>query len=119
MIPSPSSPLDVSATTRRAIPIPLALAGVALMTGLASAQATADNFDVDRAFLGDETMFVPFEVTETRPLADVLEDGTLSGGTALLVFDHEMGKLAFVTQQLAYHHVAQGEMAGEPWMVSF
>lgn len=119
MIPSPSSPFDVAATTRRALSVPLALAGVALMTGLASAQVTADDFDIDRAFLGDGTMFVPFVVTETRLLADALEDGTLSDGTALLVFDHEMGKLAFVTQQLAYHHVAQGEMAGEPWMVSF
>lgn len=119
MIPSPSSRLDVSATTRRAISVPLALAGVALMTGLASAQATADNFDLDRAFMSDETMFVPFEVTETVSLRDAVDAGTISEETALLVFDHDMGKLAFVTQQLAYHHVAQGEMAGEPWMVSF
>lgn len=119
MIPSPFYPFDLDATTRRALSVPLALAGVALMTGLASAQVTADDFDIDRAFMSDETIFVPFEVTETVPLRDALEAGTVSEGTALLVFDHTMGKLAFVTQQLAYHHVAQGEMAGEPWMVSF
>jgi hypothetical protein len=34
--------------------------------------------------------------------------------------DHpEAGRLALVTDQMAYHHVAQGEIAGEPWMVSF
>jgi hypothetical protein len=33
--------------------------------------------------------------------------------------DHPAGRLAFLTDQMAYHHVAQGEMNGEPWMVSF
>ncbi len=27
--------------------------------------------------------------------------------------------LAFLDRQLAFHHVAQGESAGHPWMVSF
>ena len=27
--------------------------------------------------------------------------------------------LALSTMQMSYHHVAQGELAGEPWMVSF
>jgi hypothetical protein len=26
--------------------------------------------------------------------------------------------LALLTKQMVYHHVAQGEIAGEPWMVS-
>ena len=33
--------------------------------------------------------------------------------------EHHAGRLAFVMDQLAYHHVAQGELRGEPWMVSF
>lgn len=110
-------PLDAWPTIRRALALPLALAGAT--AGSAAAQVQSDEFDLDRAFLSDETMFVPFEVTETVPLRDALAAGTLSDGTALLVFEHEMGKLAFSTQQLAYHHIAQGEMAGEPWMVSF
>ena len=119
MIPSPFSPSDLVAATRRARSVPLSLAGLALMTGLASAQTTADDFDLDRAFMSDETIFVPFVVTETIPLREALDNGSISEATALLVFGHDMGNLAFVTQQLAYHHVAQGEMAGEPWMVSF
>lgn len=27
--------------------------------------------------------------------------------------------LAFVAREMAYHHVAQGELAGEPYLVSF
>jgi hypothetical protein len=33
--------------------------------------------------------------------------------------EHDAGALALLTQQMSYHHLAQGEMAGEPWMVSF
>jgi len=35
------------------------------------------------------------------------------------VMDVAGQKLALVTRQMAYHHVAQGELAGEPWMVTF
>ena len=83
------------------------------------AQVTAETFDLERAWFGDEAMFVPFQVEETRLLRDALADGTIKKETALLVFEHEIGTLAFLTQQLAYHHIAQGEIAGEPWMVSF
>ena len=83
------------------------------------AQVTAETFDLERAWFSDEVMFVPFQVEETRLLIDALADGTVEMETALLVFEHEIGTLAFLTQQLAYHHIAQGEMAGEPWMVSF
>ena len=27
--------------------------------------------------------------------------------------------LTFLTMQMSYHHIAQGDLAGEPWMVSF
>jgi hypothetical protein len=33
--------------------------------------------------------------------------------------EHPAGLLAFLTDQMVYHHVAQGETNGEPWMVSF
>ena len=80
---------------------------------------SAADFDISRAWLRDTTMFEPFRVTETRPLRDALADGEIGEDTPLLVVEHDAGKLALLTTQMAYHHVAQGEMAGEPWMVSF
>jgi hypothetical protein len=58
-----------------------------LASGALQGQEAAD-FDIDRAYQVDSTVYVPFRV-------------------------------ALVTDQMAYHHVAQGEIAGEPWMVSF
>ncbi len=83
------------------------------------AQVTAEDFDVNRALLMQEQMFVPYIVDGTRGLRDVLEDGALDKETPLLLFADDVGAMAFLTEQLAYHHIAQGEIAGEPWMVSF
>ena len=84
-----------------------------------SGQHAAD-FDDDRLYLVDEDTYLPFVVQETVPLRQALDDDRLDGETSLLVMDHpEAGRLALVTDQMAYHHVAQGELAGEPWMVSF
>lgn len=37
----------------------------------------------------------------------------------MLAFEAGGRTLALVSSQMSYHHVAQGEMAGEPWMVTF
>jgi hypothetical protein len=88
-------------------------------TGELLGQQAAD-FDVDRLYLTDEDTYLPFVVEETLPLSRALEQGRLDGETSVLVMDHpEAGRLALVADQMAYHHVAQGELAGEPWMVSF
>ena len=41
----------------------------------ADGQAAIDAFDIDRAFLADEQMFVPFQIKETMPLADAATAG--------------------------------------------
>ncbi len=82
------------------------------------AQAQA-GFDIDRAFILDSMVFEPFNVTKTQPLRRALDEGIINTATLLLVMEHRAGKLAFAVDQLAYHHVAQGEIEGEPWMVSF
>jgi hypothetical protein len=80
----------------------------------------AVDFDVDRAYQVDSTVYAPFRVENTRRLLTAVDEGELDGQTSVLVMDHpEAGRLALVTDQMAYHHVAQGEIAGEPWMVSF
>jgi hypothetical protein len=82
----------------------------------AHAQAS---FDIDRAFILDSTVYEPFNVTQTQPLRRALDEGIINVATPLLVMEHRAGNLAFAVDQLAYHHVAQGEIEGEPWMVSF
>ncbi len=68
----------------------------------------------------NETLFAPFEVTSFQSLQHVLTKGKVKEATNILGIECSGGKmLTFLTQQMAYHHVAQGEMDGEPWMVSF
>lgn len=99
-------------------PAAVPLMGI-LASGALPGQEAAD-FDVERAVRYDSTVYVPFRVQNPRPLITALEGGELHPQTSLLVMDHPAaGKLALVTDQMAYHHVAQGEIAGEPWMVSF
>lgn len=82
-------------------------------------QNPSRTFDIDRAYVIDTLAFQPFYVTETRLLRDALRDRTIHRGTPLLVMEHEGGTLAVLTEQMAYHHIAQGDIDGEPWMVSF
>jgi hypothetical protein len=67
----------------------------------------------------DTTRFQPFNVSETRALREALDDEAVHEDTPLLVLEQATGTLALLVEQMAYHHVAQGVMAGEPWMVSF
>lgn len=77
------------------------------------------DFDLGRAAINDTTVFAPFVVAGTARLRDALDDHTVDEDTPVLVFDTRAGPLALITSQMTYHHVAQGEIAGEPWMVSF
>ena len=77
------------------------------------------DFDIDIARIGVGSRFEPFRVAESEPLRDAMSSGKLQGDARVLVMDHPAGRLAFLTDQMAYHHVAQGEINGEPWMVSF
>ena len=78
-------------------------------------------FDEDRVFIAEKTIFVPFRVVDEdiRPLREALEEGLLQSDTWLLIMEHGAGRLAMVMDQMASHHVAQGTLRGEPWMVSF
>jgi hypothetical protein len=78
-----------------------------------------DDLDTARLWLADSTIFVPFQVTGTVPLKQALDDGTLDPDTKLVILERGGNRLALVLVQIAYHHVAQGDLMGEPWMVSF
>ncbi len=81
--------------------------------------AQAPEFDINRARVGAGSRFEPFRVSQTQSLRQALVAGVVESGTRLLVMEHAAGRLALLTDQMAYHHVAQGDIAGEPWMVSF
>lgn len=78
-----------------------------------------EGFDAERAFLGSRPIFTPLKDPSFEPLDGALRRGEVAEDTPLLVFEAGGETLALVTAQMSYHHVAQGEMAGEPWMVTF
>jgi hypothetical protein len=108
-------------TRRELIALSMALMGLSL-TGPAEAQETMaqiEEFDPGRAILNDEPWFDPFRPRSLEPLRGALEDGRLTEDAALMVLERNGRHLALSTLQMSYHHVAQGDLAGEPWMVSF
>ena len=92
----------------------LALAGSGPLAG-----QTAQDFDEGRALLSNEPMFDAFYPTEYKDLASAKRSGRVNDDTALLVLQRGDATLALLTMQMSYHHIAQGDVEGEPWMVSF
>lgn len=76
-------------------------------------------FDPDRAILNDAPWFDPFRVLTMESLSEALDEGSVTRETPLLVLERGGFHLALLTMQMTYHHVAQGTLQGEPWMVSF
>lgn len=78
-------------------------------------------FDADRAILNDRPWFDPFHVTErnVKRLADALAASEVEEETPVLVLARDGQRVALLTTQMSYHHVAQGQLAGEPWLVTF
>ncbi len=79
----------------------------------------APGFDVNRAMLRDGSRFTPFLVEESQLLRQALDDGAIEDDTPIMVVERGGRRLALLTSEMMFHHVAQGEMAGEPWLVSF
>jgi hypothetical protein len=82
-------------------------------------QPVKEGFDTDRAMFFAEPNFVPFRDPEFQSLRNAMLAGDVEDDTPVLVFEAGGQTLVFVTEQMAYHHVAQGTMRGEPWMVTF
>ena len=98
-------------------PAPMALLALLVTTSAIAAQEV--DFDIEVARIGVGGRFEPFVVENLEPLADALKAGRVQNDTRLLVSQHPAGRVALLTDQMTYHHVAQGSIAGEPWMVSF
>ena len=78
-----------------------------------------EGFDTDRAIFWRTPNFVPLRNPDWRSLSDARRAGDISDSTPVLVFEAGGSTLVLVSSQMAYHHVAQGDMNGEPWMVTF
>lgn len=73
-------------------------------------------FDASRARLDGRDFFKRFRVEEPgAPLRTLDLDRDLE----LVVIERGGQRLGFIKRELAYPHVAQGELAGEPYLVSF
>jgi len=95
------------------------LAAATSLTLAASASvAQEEPFDITR-FRSNHDHWIPFDVEETVPLGEAVSAGVLGDETALLVLEIPSGRLALVEDQMTYHHAAQGNLNGEPWMVSY
>jgi hypothetical protein len=60
--------------------------------------------------------FEPFQVSEFGVPLDEL---SLPPDLELIVFSRNGMRRALIAREMAYHHVAQGELGGEPYLVSF
>ncbi|GMR10519.1 MAG: hypothetical protein BMS9Abin28_1340 [Anaerolineae bacterium] len=75
-----------------------------------------DSFDISRASIMGPDGFQRFRVPERgKPL----KTAGLSPSTELIVVERNGERRALVTREMAYHHLAQGHLGGEPFMVSF
>lgn len=61
-----------------------------------------------------------FQFAPFRPRAGKsLQSSGLPPDTDILVIARQGERHAFTMREMAYHHIAQGEIAGEPYLVSF
>ncbi len=56
---------------------------------------------------------------ETYALKRMLVEGKVAGDTRLLIIKIADGNLALLTDQMTYHHIAQGRARNKDWMATF
>ena len=75
-------------------------------------------FDITR-FSANGGIFKTFYVEQTEPLRKVLQEGRVAEDTPVLVTAMAAGNLALLTDQMVFHHLAQGHAGGRDWMAAF
>lgn len=95
-----------------------------LLPGVVSAQGTsADTFDINRfsdAGNGMFETFYPAEEGETLALAEAIARQMITPGHRVLVTETADGRLALLTDQMSFHHIAEGTASnGVHWMATF
>jgi len=74
------------------------------------------HFDAQRARCKGPDQFPRFRV---RGAGGPLARSALPPSTRLLVFERGGERRALLARQMTWHHVAQGELAGEPYVIVF
>lgn len=72
-----------------------------------------------RAVFHKRHVFEPFRVQRYEPLIDAVRQRRINVVEPILLLEASPKPIALLTKQLAYHHVAQGDLEGHRWMVSF
>lgn len=75
-------------------------------------------FDI-RRYSPNGGIFKTFDVEQTEPLQKVLQEGRVAQDTPVLVTATATGNLALLTDQMVFHHLAQGRAGGKDWMAAF
>lgn len=96
----------------------VALAETPVLPQLANGPAKP-GFDIARFSPTPVGTFATFYVTQTQPLRNVLADGRVAPDTRVLVITTAAGRLALITEQMVYHHIAQGRARNKDWMATF
>jgi len=73
-------------------------------------------FDLSKAHLKDKPVFQPFRVPGQ---GEALQKARLKPQEELLLIEKRGSVKSFLIKQMAYHHIAQGEAGGEPYLISF
>ena len=76
-------------------------------------------FDIARFAPTAVGTFETFYVKETDPLKKALDEGKIAADTRVLVIETAAGRLALITDQMTYHHIAQGRARNKDWMATF
>ena len=89
------------------------------MGEITSDLTAAETFDADRAMLMKKELFRPLVVLGTEGLAEALTRKKVAEDSMLLLLEREGEALALRTHEMIYHHVAQGELGGRPFVATF
>jgi hypothetical protein len=112
------------ATERLVLGVFLALIGVVCLPAVSLAQTTsADTFDINRfSDAGNDWFhtFYPAEEGETLTLGEAIAQEKVTPDHRVLITQTADGRLALLTDQMAYHHIAEGTASnGVHWMATF
>ena len=72
--------------------------------------------DRSNAVIANTWQFKPFQVTQK---GELLKNMNLPKDFELILARRNGERRAFSMREMAYHHIAQGELGGEPFLVSF
>lgn len=78
--------------------------------------------NIDRSKTRSRTnkfLFQPLYVDEQRHAPVELGAAGFADDTELVVIERGGLERAFLVREMSYHHLAQGGLAGEPYLVSF